>query len=29
VPEWIATCAPGVAVALLSLQALHEPAAAA
>jgi hypothetical protein len=29
VPEWIATCAPGVAVALLSLQALREPAAAA
>ncbi|CAN7300384.1 H4MPT-linked C1 transfer pathway protein [Caballeronia sp. LjRoot29] len=29
VPEWIATCAPGVAVALLSLQVLHEPAATA
>ena len=29
VPEWIATCAPGVAVALLSLPVLHEPAAAA
>ncbi|WP_213765748.1 hydantoinase/oxoprolinase family protein [Caballeronia sp. dw_19] len=27
--EWIATCAPGVAVALLSLEVLHEPAAAA
>jgi len=28
-PEWIATCAPGVAVALLFVQAMHEPAVAA